>query len=125
MVTDGILGAQLVSGLLPAGASGAASASAQRFHEAYRRAVAQFGGAAAEHAGPGNALAMLNPLLNLNTGSTRLAEQAGRASGTDLKMSDMMMLTMRSQEFLFNCQLVANIANRSSDGVQQLFRQQS
>jgi hypothetical protein len=32
---------------------------------------------------------------------------------------------MRSHEFLFHCELVANVANRSSDGMQQLFRQQS
>lgn len=125
MVTDGVLGAQLSGGLPLSAGSGSALDTAQRFHESYIQAVAQFGGAPASQAEAGNALSLLNPLLNLNTGSTRLAEQAGHAAGTDLKLSDMMMLTMRSQEFLFNCQLVSNIANRSSDGVQQLFRQQS
>jgi hypothetical protein len=42
-----------------------------------------------------------------------------------LKPSELMMLTMRSHEFLFHCELTANVANRSSDGMQQLFRQQS
>jgi hypothetical protein len=38
---------------------------------------------------------------------------------------DMMMLTVRCQEFMFHCQLTSNIANRTSDGLQQLFRQQA
>ena len=125
MITDNLLQTSLSGILGPTGMSSASADTAKRFHEAYTRAVAQFGGAAGLQPQPVNALALLNPLLSLNTGSSRLAEQAGRATGMDLKMSDMMMLTMRSQEFLFNCQLVANIANRSSDGVQQLFRQQS
>jgi hypothetical protein len=73
-----------------------------------------------------NALnALLDPLMNLNSSSTRLAERSGRMALADMKPSELMMLTMRSHEFLFNCQLVANVANRSSDGVQQLFKQQS
>jgi hypothetical protein len=75
--------------------------------------------------GPANLSNVLSPLFGLNSGSERLAAQATRASGADLKPSELMMLTMRSHEFLFNCQLVTNIANRSSDGVQQLFKQQS
>ena len=31
----------------------------------------------------------------------------------------------RSFEFLFACELTSNVANRSSDGLSQLFRQQS
>ena len=38
---------------------------------------------------------------------------------------DMVSLTMRCQEFMFHCQLMSNIANRTSDGLQQLFRQQA
>ena len=38
---------------------------------------------------------------------------------------EMVMLTVRCQEFMFHCQLTSNIANRTSDGLQQLFRQQS
>jgi hypothetical protein len=37
----------------------------------------------------------------------------------------MVMLTVRCQEFLFHSQLTANVANRTSDGLQQLFRQQA
>ena len=46
------------------------------------------------------------------------------AGGLDLNPSDMVMMTVRSQEFLFHCQLTSNVANRTSDGIQQLFRQQ-
>jgi hypothetical protein len=37
----------------------------------------------------------------------------------------MVMLTVKSHEFLFHSQLTANVANRTSDGLQQLFRQQA
>jgi hypothetical protein len=39
--------------------------------------------------------------------------------------SMMVNLSVRAQEFMFHCQLTSNIANRASDGVAQLFRQQS
>ena len=42
----------------------------------------------------------------------------------DMSPGDMLMLTVQSHEFLFHCELTANVANRSSDGIQQLFRQQ-
>ena len=38
---------------------------------------------------------------------------------------EVVMLTVRCQEFMFHCQLTSNIANRTSDGLQQLFRQQA
>ena len=41
------------------------------------------------------------------------------------KPGDMLMMTMKAQEFLFHCELTSNVANRSSDGVQQLFREQT
>lgn len=42
----------------------------------------------------------------------------------DMSPGDMLMLTVESHEFLFHCELTANVANRTSDGIQQLFRQQ-
>jgi hypothetical protein len=125
MVTDGIIASQLSGGALSSATHAAGATSGSRFAEAYGRAVARLDGAAAVPAERNALSALLDPLLNLNSASTRLAEKSGRAGIADLKPSELMMLTMRSQEFLFNCQLVANVANRSSDGVQQLFRQQS
>lgn len=49
---------------------------------------------------------------------------AAEASGNQLTPGEMVQLTMQCQQFMFECQLTSNIANRSSDGVQQLFKQQ-
>jgi hypothetical protein len=125
MITDGIVASQLAGGTLsPSSAHGPAAGGAQRFAEAHERAVARLEGSAPTQSGHNAITAWLDPLMNLNSSSTRLAERSGNVALADMKPSELMMLTMRSQEFLFNCQLVANVANRSSDGVQQLFRQQ-
>jgi hypothetical protein len=50
--------------------------------------------------------------------------RTAEASGGNLTPSEMIQLTMRAQEFMFQAQLTSNIANRSAEGVQQLFRQQ-
>jgi hypothetical protein len=42
-----------------------------------------------------------------------------------LQPGDMLMMAMKAHEFLFHCELTSNVANRTSDGVQQLFREQS
>lgn len=117
MVTDSILASQLL-GSMPGGVSSGPSAqSIDRFQQAYQRASS---------APDANPASVLNPLFGLNEDSTRLAQQAERASAEqELRPSDLMMLSMRSHEFLFHCELVSNVANRSSDGVQQLFKQQS
>ena len=46
------------------------------------------------------------------------------ASGNELTPAEIVSLTVQSQKFMFHSQLTANVANRSADGVQQLFRQQ-
>lgn len=51
--------------------------------------------------------------------------QAAQASDRELSPGELVSLTVRCQEFMFHCQLTSNIANRTSDGLQQLFRQQS
>jgi hypothetical protein len=124
MMTDGISVSSMLAPLSGGGASGATfTESAAKFQGAYERAATRI-----DSAGPSantNPSSLLDPLLGLNSGSQSLAAQATKAMGADMKPSELMMLTMRSHEFLFNCQLVTNIANRSSDGLQQLFRQQS
>lgn len=66
-------------------------------------------------------------LDNLNGDVERLNSQAApfTAGEKDMSPGDMLALTVRCHEFLFHCQLTSNVANRSSEGVQQLFRQQS
>ena len=51
--------------------------------------------------------------------------KASMTSGSTMSPGDTIMMTVRCQEFMFHCQLTSNIANRTSDGLQQLFRQQS
>jgi hypothetical protein len=124
MVTDGIIASHLSAGALSSSTHASSAASGSRFEASYARAVARLHEASATQTERNAVSALLDPLLNLNSASTRLAE-AGSGGIAEMKPSELMMLTMRSHEFLFNCQLVANVANRSSDGVQQLFRQQS
>lgn len=70
---------------------------------------------------------LLDTLDKVNTEAKSVADYARSAesSGSELTPGEIVELTMRCQEFMFHCQLTSNIANRSSDGVQQLFRQQS
>jgi hypothetical protein len=77
---------------------------------------------------PGQALqALMRPLEQINGEAAGLSAQARAATeaGRSLTPGEMVSLTVRCQEFMFHCQLTANVANRTSDGLQQLFRQQS
>lgn len=123
MMTDGILAAQLSGGGI--GTSGGIGAdSVQRFQDAYNAATNRIDASATEPVGS-SLSSLLNPLLGLNSDSMRLSQTADRATQTEMKPSELLQFTMRSHEFLFHCELVSNVANRSSDGMQQLFRQQS
>lgn len=68
----------------------------------------------------------LRLLSNLNASPHGLTATSS-ANGTTaaLSPSEMLSLTVQAHQFLFQSQLTANVANRTSDGVQQLFRQQS
>lgn len=84
----------------------------------------------AAHAGgaPGAAMeALFRPLEQINGQAANLSAQAQAAfdEGRALTPSEMVMLTVKCHEFMFHCQLTANVANRTSDGLQQLFRQQA
>jgi hypothetical protein len=106
----------------PMAATGGGDAAA--FMAAYNRHVpAQPTGAAAA---PGaNASSLLAPLSTLNAGSGSLADYANTIAGGRFSPSDVLELSLRTHEFVFRCQLTATVANRSGDGVQQLFRQQA
>jgi hypothetical protein len=66
-------------------------------------------------------------LQNLNGRADVLGSKALQAGSRDgvMKPGDMLMMAMKAHEFLFHCELTSNVANRTSDGVQQLFREQS
>jgi hypothetical protein len=77
---------------------------------------------------PGEAAQQLmRPFEHINTEAARLSAdaKASQALGREMTPSEMVNLTVRTQEFMFHCQITSNIANRTSDGLQQLFRQQS
>lgn len=71
--------------------------------------------------------ALFKPLEQINTEAVQLSQhaQAAMQAGTNLSPGEMVMLTVKCQEFMFHSQLTANVANRTSDGLQQLFRQQA
>ena len=71
--------------------------------------------------------ALMQPLAQINTEAAQLWQHAQRAmqQGTELSPGEMVMLTVKCHEFLFHSQLTSNVANRTSDGLQQLFRQQA
>lgn len=69
---------------------------------------------------------LFNALDHINTEAKSVSDFASEAeaSGGQLTPGEIVQLTMKCQEFMFQAQLTSNIANRSSDGVSQLFRQQ-
>jgi hypothetical protein len=71
--------------------------------------------------------AVMKPLDFINDEASEIVDYAKTAvaSGNDLTPSEIVLLTARTHQFMFHCQLTSNIANRTSDGLQQLFRQQS
>lgn len=70
---------------------------------------------------------MFNALERVNGEAKEVADYATQAqsSGSDMTPGEVIQLTMRCHEFMFHCQLSSSVANRTSDGLQQLFRQQS
>jgi len=79
------------------------------------------------HAPGAPAEALMRPFDDINNEAARLSNDAqlAQAAGSEMTPGEMVMLTVRCQEFMFHCQLTSNIANRTADGLQQLFRQQS
>lgn len=113
--------------LIELGPSGSASPNASeagRFAASLDRA----GGIGAITGGgmPAPVGKLLGALDGIDVQARSVADYArtSEASGGQLTPGEMVQLTMRCQEFMFQCQLTSNIANRSADGVQQLFRQQ-
>jgi hypothetical protein len=70
---------------------------------------------------------LVTPFEHINNEAAQLSAdaQVAKASGREMSPSEMVLLTARCQEFMFHCQLMSSVANKTSDGLQQLFRQQS
>jgi hypothetical protein len=70
--------------------------------------------------------AFFAPLNRINNAPDRmLAASEKLAANPDAGPGDMLMAMMSVQKFVFECQITSSVANRTSDGVQELFRQQS
>ncbi len=69
----------------------------------------------------------LESLQSLNGSLKSLGLDALRMAGEgqSLSPSDMLHISIKSHEFMFQSQLTATVANKTSDGITQLFRQQS
>ncbi len=66
-------------------------------------------------------------LDSLNGGMKSIGTEATAmaAQNAELTPSQMLQVTVRAHQFLFQSELTANVANKTSEGIQQLFRQQS
>lgn len=96
------------------------------FQQALANASARLEASPVNVPGPA-AEALFQPFEHINAEAARISADANaaQAAGRDMTPGDMVALTARCHEFLFHSQLLSNIANRTSDGLQQLFRQQS
>jgi len=116
------------------GASGAAGQAGYNVSlgdlNRFEQALAHAGGhleAQPIHSSGAAAQALLRPFDDINGEAARLSNEAqlAQAAGREMTPGEIVTLTVRCQEFMFHCQLTSNIANRTADGLQQLFRQQS
>lgn len=64
---------------------------------------------------------------NLNSGANDIGALAEKMKSGEFAStpSAMIEMTVACQEFMLKAQLTSSVANRTSDGIQQLFRQQS
>ena len=121
MSTEAILVQSIGQITAQSSVSGAQSGASQSFNAAFQRAQQR----QASDSDVGALTSVLSPLLSLGEETAKLEAHVAPIATNDFRPSELMMVTMRSHEFLFRCELTANVANRASDGVQQLFRQQS
>ncbi len=106
-------------------ASSPTATTQSRFDAAMDR-ISSINGTASTTGMPKAMSGMIGALDKVNVQAKSVSDYAKSAadSGGTMTPGEIVNLTMRCQEFMFQCQLTSNIANRSADGVQQLFRQQ-
>ncbi|GAA0745328.1 hypothetical protein CA233_20855 [Sphingomonas sp. ABOLD] len=113
--------------LAPGGQGG--GATTPQFDARFQAALEKMGGVQGTVAAgriPPAMKGMFNALDQVNVQARAVSRyaEAAEASGGQLTPGEMVQLNMKCSEFMFQAQLTSNIANRSSDGVQQLFKQQ-
>lgn len=91
----------------------------------FEAALARATPSGAPAADSGMLRSLMKPLDQMDERASGIASKAAQfVTGAEMTPGDMIMMTVRCQEFMFQCQLTSNAANRTSDGLQQLFRQQ-
>jgi hypothetical protein len=129
MAVEAITLSSIATAAGKADGAGAASKSAGgehlsvKFSEAMQR-IDNVSPGSSHIGGPAKGLFTALDQINVQAKSVSDYASTAEASGGQLTPGEIVQLTMKCQEFMFQCQLTSNIANRSSDGVQQLFRQQ-
>ena len=70
--------------------------------------------------------AMFDPLDKINNISENFMFNAETlATKPEISPGDMLMTMVNVQKFMLQCQAASSVANRTSDGIQELFKQQS
>jgi hypothetical protein len=114
--------------LMAPGAGASPQAASPQLEAKFRASMASANGGVqpASLASSPTMKTMFSTLDQVNGQARSVSQYAAtaEASGGQMTPGEIVQLTMRCNEFMFQCQLTSNIANRSSDGVQQLFRQQ-
>lgn len=133
MTTEALGMGSVLQALLPTQGAGGVAAGYNvsltdlaGFHQALNGAAARLESSPVEKPSLG-VQQVFKPFEHINTEAASLSNDAkvAKAEGREMTPSEVVMLTVRSTEFMFHCQLTSNIANRTSDGLQQLFRQQA
>ena len=127
---DAVGAAALTAGSPANASSGSSVFDVQAFRAAFEQQAPATPGPSSDAAGNASATnpamrSVVGALDALDSQGAALGEQASRlSSGGTMTPNDMIMLTVQAHEFLFKAEITANVANRTSDGIQQLFRQQ-
>lgn len=100
-----------------------------QFAQAYANGGAPAAGASVAPAqAPGESMRALSTMFDkLNGGANDIKTMAARlaSANEESKPSEMLALTFACHQFMFKAEITSNVANRTSDGITQLFRQQS
>jgi hypothetical protein len=97
-----------------------------RFDHAIYSAAARLDVTAVNPGSPALA-ALTKPLDQLNEGAEGMQHRVKKLAdrGSEMTPADLLNCMVEAQIFTVNCTLMTNVANKASDGVSQLFKQQS
>jgi hypothetical protein len=116
--------ARFENAMSPGGIS--ATANATPAHAATQSTAGGGLSPAAAAANTESVRALFGPLDRINGSTDRMMAQSHQMlAESDLRPGEMIKMMASVQQFMLECQLTSSVANRTSDGIQELFRQQS